>query len=173
MTNTQFSSKYERWSEIRDFPGYSVSDQGRVMNNKFERLVSLTMNSTGVVMVGLMQDRYQKKRSLPLLVADAFVPRDPKKPAFDTVIHLDGRCDNNHYSNLKWRPLWFAREFKRQFTSNPQIFTSPVQDVETGEIFENSMHAAIMHGVLAIDVIRSAIENTYVWPTGQIFRDPV
>jgi hypothetical protein len=168
MTDAHFSSQ-EMWSEIRDFPGYSVSNLGRVSNTRFDRLVTPTMNSSKIVMVGMMRDGKQCKRALAHLVAEAFVPRDPKQETFDTVINLNGDGTNCQYDNLAWRPLWFAREYKKQFTANPEIFTTPVQDTDTGMVFESSMHAAMAHGLLAIDVIHGAIDNVRVWPTGQLF----
>jgi hypothetical protein len=70
-----------------------------------------------------------------------------------------------------WRPLWFARKYNKQFTDGHATFDRPVEDVETGEVYENSMHAAIVNGVLDVEIYLSMLNNYYVWPTGQIFRE--
>lgn len=172
-----FSSLPERWSEIRDFPLYHVSDHGRVKHTTRNSIVTPTRKPNGLVVVGLMkfdQERnrsVQHKLSLPKLVAEAFVRRDPRKTGFDTPIHLDGDRDNSHYSNLMWRPLWFSRKYMAQFREDRISFDSPVEDVETHIVYKNSMDAATTHGLLDIEIRISMRENTYVWPTGQVFRE--
>lgn len=166
MTRT---TQEERWSETRDFPNYMVSDQGRVKNKKSSYIITPTVNSRGVMIVGLMHEGKQYKRSLALLIADEFVPR-PSHDSFDTPIHLNGDRSDNRYSNLMWRPLWFSRRYMRQFTDNHTTCLERIVDVETGEVYENSMHASTVNGLLDIELYLSMLKNEYVWPTGQVFR---
>jgi hypothetical protein len=161
----------ERWINVFGFPGYSVSDWGRVLNEGNGHQITPTRNTRGQAIVGLMKSGIQHKRSLTVLVANEFVLKDQK--SFDTPINLDGDRMNNHFANLKWRPLWFARKYHRQFVDGHSTFDSPVEDIETGEIYKNSMHASIVNGVLDVEIYLSMINNTYVWPTGQIFREAV
>lgn len=170
IEDTQFSSVAdERWSEISEFPGYEVSDRGKVLNSSTGRYIKPTVNTRNLYMVGLMKQARQHKRSLPLLVARAFVRRP--KPEFDTPINLNGDRANNHYTNLAWRPLWFAREYTKQFIDDHNTFDYPIEDIETGELYKNTMHASTTLGVLDKDICLSMMNNTYVWPTGQIFRE--
>lgn len=162
----------ERWSELFDFPGYSVSDHGRVLNVRTGFYIKASKKTHGYHMVGLMKNAVQHKRSLPLLVARAFLPR-PENPAFDTPIHLDGDRGNSHYNNLMWRPLWFARRYMRQFVDDHNTYAYPIEDVETGELYKDSMHAASYNGLIDTEIRSAMLENTYVWPTGQIFRAPI
>ena len=126
-------------------------------------------------MVGLM--RYceerkkpvQYKRSLTLLVAEEFLP-PTGRPAFDTPINLNGDRTDNHYTNLMWRPLWFARKYTKQFSDDHITCAYPIEDVETREFYKNSMDAATTLGLLDVEIYLSMCNNTYVWPTGQIFR---
>jgi hypothetical protein len=158
----------ERWKAIAFFPGYSVSDHGNVRSDTTGRLLSLNTNQYGVLQVGLMRDRVQHHRSVPLLVAKAFVP-EPGGP-FDTPINLDGDRENNHMDNLVWRPRWFAIKYNRQFRypfENP-LYT-PIMDLKTGEISENSLEAAKRYGLLESDLVLSIMNRTYVWPTYQEF----
>jgi hypothetical protein len=167
----QFSSvQEERWSEISEFPGYFVSDQGRVQNTKFVgRLVKASVGTHGALMVGLMRERVQHKRSLALLVATAFVPQ-PEPEVYDTPIHRNGDRTDVHYENLMWRPLWFARRFMRQFTDGHSTLACPVEDINTGETYETSMDASMVLGALDADIVYGIHNNVYVWPTHHHFR---
>lgn len=171
MAQEQFSfSQAERWTEISDFSGYSVSDHGRVKNLAKDVCLKISINTKGLAMVGLMQRGIQKKRSVPLLVASTYLRPHPN-PEFDTPINLDGDKMNNHYENLEWRPLWFARRYTRQFIDGHPTYDGPIEDVETHVQYESSMHAATAHGVLDIEVYMSMEQQAgYVWPTNQIFR---
>lgn len=158
----------ENWREIDFFPGYSVSDQGRVRADKTGRILSLSENQYGLIHVGLMKDGVQYHRSVPLLVARAFLLQDNE--LFDTPINLDGDRHNNRLENLLWRPRWFAIRYNQQFRQpyeNP--ITSRIVDLKTGETSENSMECAQRYGLLEQDLVLSILNRTYVWPTYQEF----
>jgi hypothetical protein len=169
--NNHFSPENERWVEIDKFPGYSVSDWGRVLNANTGFYIKASYKPQGLPMVGLMRNGTQHKRSLPLLVASAFVPQPNE--AFDTPINLNGDRSDNRFRNLLWRPLWFARKYMRQFIDDHVTFPDPIEDVETGEHYKNSMEASTINGILDVEIYLSMMNNTYVWPTGQIFREAV
>jgi hypothetical protein len=158
----------EIWEELESFPGYSVSSFGRVRADRSGRILSLNENQFGLLQVGLMKDGIQFHRSVPLLVATAFIPR-PSEP-FDTPINLDGDRQNNHVENLMWRPRWFAIKYNQQF-KHPYDYsiTVPVIELKTGEVFDNSFECAKHFGFLERDLVLSIINRTYVWPTYQEF----
>jgi hypothetical protein len=159
----------EQWKSVRGFPKYSVSNHGRFRKDKTGLILALTENQYGVVCVGLMRDGQQYHRSVPLLVAKAFIPH--KLGAFDTAINKDGDRYNNHVENLTWRPRWFAVKYNRQFrTSYPNRLHLPIQDITTGEIWNNSFECAKEFGLLEEDVVLSIMNRTLVWPTYQQFR---
>jgi NUMOD4 motif len=158
----------EIWKEIDFFPGYSVSDHGRIRADKTGRILSLSENQYGLIHVGLMKDGVQYHRSVPLLVARAFLPQD--KEPFDTPINLDGDRHNNRLENLTWRPRWFAIRYNQQFKQpfeNP--ITSRIVDLKTGEVSKNSLQCAQRYGLLEQDLVLSILNRTYVWPTYQEF----
>jgi NUMOD4 motif len=158
----------ENWREIDSFPGYSVSDNGRVRADKTGRILSLSENQYGLIHVGLMKDGVQYHRSVPLLVARAFLPQD--KELFDTPINLDGDRHNNRLENLLWRPRWFAIRYNQQFRQpyeNPII--SRIVDLKTGKVSEDSFACAQEYGLLEQDLVLSILNRTYVWPTYQEF----
>lgn len=158
----------ERWCDIYDFPGYKISNWGNLLSEKTNSLIRPTKKGAGYLMVGLMKSGIQHKRSLSLLVANAFV-RPPLEAAFNTPIHLDGDRANCHYQNLMWRPRWFSLQYMRQFEDRHTTYDAPISDVETHERFPNSMAAAVTHGLLDSEIVLSMHHNTYVWPTRQMF----
>lgn len=158
----------ERWITIEHFEDYSVSNFGRIRSNLSGRILVTYENQSGLVQVGLMMDGEQKHRSVPLLVAKAFIPQ-PSGP-FDTPINLDGDRHNNHINNLMWRPRWFAVKYNHQFMypyENPIVV--PIVDLKTNEVSENSLECAKRYGLLESDIVVSIINRTYVWPTYQLF----
>lgn len=161
----------ENWKEIPDFPGYSVSSFGQVRNDDHDRILTILRNQAGVCHVGMTFDRKQYKRSLALLVAEAFVDRPPKKDPsiFNVPIHLDGHQSNNRFDNLMWRPHWFSMKYNRQFKMGPTS-ANPVVEIRTQERYVSPWSAALAFGLLEKEVIASALDRTYVWPTFQEFR---
>lgn len=159
----------ERWIEIVEFPGYAVSDHGRVMNKKRGNDIRITKNGHGYAQVGMMKNGSQQKKSLSLLVAVEFLPA-PEHESFDTPIHLDGNKENCHYANLMWRPKWFARRYMRQFGDDHPTHPRPIEDIETGQRYGSSMEAATTHGLLDVDIYLGMMQQIYVWPTKQTFR---
>jgi hypothetical protein len=158
----------EHWREILDFPGYSVSNYGRIRTDKTGRVLVTYENQFGLLQVGMMQNGIQCHRSVPLLVAYTFIPQPSE--AFDTPINLDGDRHNNHVDNLLWRPRWFAVRYNRQFRG-PQLnhISTPIVNIQTGDISENSFECAKRYGLLEEDLILSIATRTYVWPLYQEF----
>lgn len=158
----------ERWKEIPSFPGYSVSNHGRIRADKSGKILALNENQYGLVQVGLMRDGVQYHRSVPLLVAKAFLA--PLAGPFDTPINLDGDRHNNHVENLMWRPRWFAIRYNQQFRHPyDNSITSRLVDLKTGEISENSFECSRRYGLIEKDLVLSILNRTYVWPTYQEF----
>ena len=99
----------EVWVPIEGFPGYDVSNQGRVRSwNPYPwnapkpatpRMVAQSDNGHGYLQVGLTRDGIHYKRYVHRLVAEHFLP----KPDGDVeVLHgPNGQADNS-VSNLRW-----------------------------------------------------------------------
>jgi hypothetical protein len=159
----------QEWREIVGFSGYSVSDAGAIQNDNTGRLMRTYRNTKGIETVGLMCQGVQHKRSVAVLVADAFI-RTARSLTFDTPINLDGDRFNNRVTNLAWRPLWFAQRYHRQFKFGPRGFARPVQNTHTEEIYPTSWDAAINLGLLERELVMSILDRTYVFPLYQTFR---
>lgn len=85
----------EIWREIEGIQGYSVSSEGRVRNDKTNRIKINTQNKVGYMVVSLKG----KTQLVHRLVANAFISNPEKKP---TVNHKDGNKTNNFICNLEW-----------------------------------------------------------------------
>lgn len=156
------------WRTIREFPGYSVSDDGLVRNDETDRILAQCVNQFDIANVGLSKLGVQYKRSVALLVAHAYhnKPRD----SFTTPINLNGDRLDNRASNIVWRPRWFARKYFNQFKFDPCGLRRPIIEVNSKERFENSWDAALKYGLLDLEILSATVNRTYVWPTYQQFE---
>ncbi len=161
----------EVWRKITSFEEYSVSDLGRVRNDRTGRILRQQVNQYGLANVSLQLGNLQHRRAVSLLVAKEFVPKLPhQREAFNTPINLNGDRSDNSVTNLMWRPRWFARDYFQQFEDGPRGFLVPVQDVASKEVYPTSWEAALTYGLLDHEIYLSVLNHTYVWPTYQFFR---
>lgn len=159
----------DEWNPVADFPGYSVNPLGQVRKDSTGRLLHTRVNQYGVPYVGLMREWRQCIRSLPRLVATAFLPES--NAIFDTPINLDGDRSNCQVENLAWRPRWYAVYYNNQFKErydNP--IDAPIIEGDTLEKFPNSLAAACTFGLLEREVVLSILNRTLTWPTYQQFE---
>jgi hypothetical protein len=164
----------EVWKEIDGFPRYSVSNLGRVMNIRTEKLVKPQLTPQGIVYVPLYGSDQGFTRSVKVLVAKAFLDINGFDPdVFDTPINKDGDKTNNRVDNLVWRPRWFAVKYSRQFlVHNVNVDVGPVYDLGTNTEYDNVYVVGVTFGLLFRDVYRSTYASTPVFPTEQVFRIP-
>lgn len=129
-------SEHEKWEVVEDFPNYSVSDKGRVINTQHARELTPRINDGGYHRVTLCNGGKCREFYIHKLVALCFFDF----PMEDQVIHYDGDFSNNAINNLylrkRVRQVTMARplveteteEFRRQWGKRVRI-------VETGEVF--------------------------------------
>ena len=86
------------WGRIKSLPRTVVKSDGVVQYRK-ERIKRLTKNSDGYLMVGLSMNGKTVKKSVHILVAEAFV--DGKFDGAE-VNHIDFDRTNNKCENLEW-----------------------------------------------------------------------
>ena len=157
------------WVPVEEFPGYSVNPLGQVRNDSSDRILQIRLNQYGVPYVGLMREWKQCIRSLPRLVATAFIPHS--NPIFDTPINLDGERQNCAVDNLAWRPRWYAVYYVNQFKDRYEHpIEGPIREVETREVFPDSLTAGCRFGLLEREVVLSVLNRTPAWPTYQFFE---
>ena len=87
----------EQWRAVEGYPGYEVSNLGRVRKNG--KLTPLHRAGKGYLRTTLQKDGKQKQDYIHRIVAKNFIPNPENKP---TVNHIDGNKDNNRVSNLEW-----------------------------------------------------------------------
>jgi hypothetical protein len=92
----------EEWRAVPDFPGYEVSDKGRVRTLRTlpKRLLKGEIDKDGYIKVSLWRDRKQTHRHVHRLVAMCFV--DGRTPERNFACHRNGKNTENHAGNLKW-----------------------------------------------------------------------
>ena len=156
-------------SSIEGFSDYYITSEGEVVNEKTNRIMTLSPTLAGEPTVGLMHNGVQHRRSVKVLVARAFVEGETE--IFDTPIQLDGNRNNLHAENIVWRPRWFAWQYSAQF-NQPQpdwYYAGPVLDMTYGLRYHTVLEAGITNGLLCRDILFSCNNQTPVFPTGQIF----
>lgn len=158
----------EDWLPVAEFPGYSVSQYGRVRNDATERIMAPCRTGGGHLHVGMVRNQIQYKRALSKLVCETFMPSPPVH--FDTPIHLDSDKSNCRLDNLLWRPRWFALKYTRQFDV-PWEPVGRIRNARNGKVYEDIWSEVIMiKGLLFSEILESIMTNTYVFPTFDIFE---
>lgn len=148
----------ERWLEINEFPGYSVSDQGRIKKDFPERIMSVMTNKAGVLMAFLVKEGRQYTRGVAKLVADHFLPHSTDEKA--TPLHLNGDRLDNRAENLVWRTRAYANMYHRQFEKyRVPYIDHPILETTTGVTYDNSWHAATTLGLIENHIARSYHEH--------------
>lgn len=90
----------EVWKQVKDFPQYEVSNEGRVRTVSTGRIKKQPIHWKGYPMVTLRKPvQVCKTFRTHRLVAEAFIPNPEKYPQ---VNHKDGDKTNNHVDNLEW-----------------------------------------------------------------------
>jgi len=159
----------EIWVEIREFPVYSISNLGRIINHEKGWPIRQSMNSSHIMKVGLVKDHTQYTRSVKVLVAEHFV--SGRTDLFNTPIQLDGDPYNCRADNIVYRPRWFAMKHVMQFHDiRPTNLNTPIKDARTGDTYPNVVAAAIANGLLFIDIWKSINFGEATFPTWQTFE---
>lgn len=90
----------EEFKQIEDC-NYSISNLGRIRNDKTNRIMKLSKDTNGYYIVLFYNsiDKVNKCKLVHRLIAQAFIPNPDNKPLID---HIDGNRTNNTFSNLRW-----------------------------------------------------------------------
>lgn len=84
---------------IDNFPNYAISEEGVVINQSTDRILTPTVYGPGYLRVALCKEGKQYQLLVHRLVAMTFIPNPDNLPI---VHHIDGDPSNNHINNLKW-----------------------------------------------------------------------
>lgn len=157
------------WAPIQDFPNYSVSNYGDVVNETTGRVLRQSTTLQGALKVKLFYEGGEITKSVKVLVAEAFI--ESPNELFNTPIHLDGNQRNCRADNIVWRPRWFAWKYTRQFVILPvYINRGPVLELDTQVQYFTVYDAATLNGLLFNGVWESiCLVKEEVFPTWQRF----
>ena len=89
----------ENWKKIEGFENYSVSDLGRVRNDKTGRIMKTPCNGHGYPSLNLEGKSGRCFVKVHQLVAKAFLPNPEEKK---TINHKNGIKSDNTLTNLEW-----------------------------------------------------------------------
>lgn len=146
----------EEWRDVKDFPGYKVSNYGRIQS-KFGQLMNeeqiVTYSGAVQVRVCLCKDTQIKHTYISNIVAEAFVD-NPE--GYKYVRHKDGNPSNNRADNLVWGPLI------GYMTDDGRIIGGKgVKCVETGKVWPTMRDCAEELGVTISLVSRYKNRKSY------------
>lgn len=89
----------ESWIQVRGYPLYSISNLGRLKNNKTQKILKGGLDSYGYKQTILCNNGKRKNFTIHKLVATAFIPNTENKPQ---VNHINGIKTDNRAVNLEW-----------------------------------------------------------------------
>jgi hypothetical protein len=89
----------EIWKTVEDYPNYDVSSFGNIINNKTNKILKPSLNSSGYYRYTLINNLKKKSITIHRIVAKTFIPNPENKP---TVNHKDRNRINNKLENLEF-----------------------------------------------------------------------
>jgi NUMOD4 motif/HNH endonuclease len=100
-TESSYSTKktMENWKKIPGYENYSVSDLGRVRNDKTGRIMKTPATVKGYLHLNLVKETGKSIVLVHRLVGKTFIPNPENKPQIN---HIDGNKKNNNVTNLEW-----------------------------------------------------------------------
>ena len=88
----------EIWKQLRNFPSYNGSTEGRIMNVRTQHILTPTIGERGQAVVGLRRNNKTHHIQLHRIIAETFLG---EQPGMD-VRHKDHDRLNNCVDNLEW-----------------------------------------------------------------------
>ena len=143
----------EKLIYLEIFPGYSISNKGRVKGIR-KNVLKPVDGGQGYLKVTLSKNGKHVDKRINRLVAEAFIPNPDSLPL---VMHLDNDRSNNHIENLSWGTHSENNQYMHDCKRHPLTLTdedrekayskrrSPIKaiNINTGEeIFFISQHEA-------------------------------
>ena len=135
----------ELWCEIKEYPNYEASSEGRIRNKQTGKILSPGLNTNGYKIVVLSDGGITHTKTVHRLVADSFYDGDHTGFVVD---HIDGNKQNNFVGNLQFCTSSEnnARAYKTGLKKPTKAYNQPsnrgVRIIETGEEFRSIKECA-------------------------------
>lgn len=127
----------EEWVAIDGYPNYAVSNLGRVVNIKRDRLLLPRPNDEGHLRVSLSEGGQVRDFYVRRLVAAAFFSDyDPRQQVF----HWNDDKEDNTVNNLRLRKT--VRLSANSFLSSRKQTGKRVEVIETGDVYRTARDCA-------------------------------
>ena len=150
----------EQWKTIDEFPQYSVSNLGRVKNNKTNRIMVGGFDKNGYKQVTISHNKHQYNRRICRLVAIAFIPNPNNLPC---VNHIDENKQNDKVINLEWCTF----QYNNDYGLRTQKTRRKVKCVETGIIWDGlrviERDLGISHSSISQACRKGCVAGGYHW----------
>lgn len=130
----------EYWDQHLDHPNYEISNHGRIRNRKTGRILKLSDNGTGSMIVNLQTFGRPHVMQVRWLVAEIFLEAPDDLESIPQ--HKDGDYTNCRADNLEWmnRSDVHWRLYQRSQGNDPD--NRPIEIITTGEAFQNIFECA-------------------------------
>ena len=149
-------SKMEIFKDIKGYPGYQISNLGRVWSKKRQIYLKTHKNNSGYFQVCLYAINGKSKKELVhRLVALAFIPNLNNYPC---VNHKDENKENNSASNLEWCDRSYNVNYGSRNEKAGKKIGKPIKCIETGIIYNSGVEAAKALGTTP-DIISKVLHN--------------
>jgi hypothetical protein len=163
------ANEKEIWKDIDGFPGYQVSNLGRVYSNLTKKILKPEKMDKGYLRVALYNPdtKIKKRIMVHALVANAFIGDCPDGYQID---HVDTNKENNKVSNLEYVTckenidraieigLRDRSPTREALLASIETNRKPVKCIETGEVFNSVVECSKRLNVNE-DGIRKCINN--------------
>lgn len=156
----------ERWTQIKEFPNYSISKHGRVLGMS-GKILTGGIDTKGYHIVCIRDGRGgQTTRKVHRLVAIHFLDNPNNKPQ---VNHKDSNKLNNHVDNLEWATNSeniahkMANGLNRE-AQGEDLGNAKLRNAEAVEIFRSSLPRRVLAERFGVSVstVRN-IQNRKIW----------
>lgn len=133
----------EQWMPITEWEQYSVSNQGRIKNNKTGKIRATYKNNSGYESVQLYNNGIMKHFLVHRLVAEHFLS-NPNN--LSDINHIDENKENNSVENLQWMSHQENCQYGNRNIKSVKKNSRPIICVETGEEFLNAVEVKKKYG---------------------------
>lgn len=110
----------EIFKDIKGYPGYQISNYGRIWSTKSNKYLNPYTNNKGYLAINIQAANGKRKGELiHRLVALHFVDNPEGKPEVD---HIDHNRQNNRADNLRWLTKSENNQNKASYTHSEQWY---------------------------------------------------